>query len=429
MRTIFYNATIITQNYQKKIIPIGFVIIKESQIEKVKSGYPGTKEFDNCQNKIDCTNKIIMPGPINTHVHLGESIFGFFIKDKISLKNYLDFTDKVCILNPSLEQKRSVVSDYSMMLLIKNGTSTICGGRTANECKNWYVRNVSGYIIMRSPKLIHYCSNIMNKFSLEKRKETDMNTTAIFIHSLNRINHNKLKEISKIVKQYPKIKLIIHIMETKQSENEIIKKYKMTSIEVLQKNNLLNKNTILVHCNWANNEELKIIKKSGASIVHCLSSNLNCADKTLNLSEALKIGINTTIATDGFATNKNQNLILEAKACFTYHKLSKSKNITFQKLLDMITTNAAKALGLEKQIGSIEPGKKADILFIEQKKLTENKNCVIKNLFLYHQPKMINDLMINGKMILHNKKIIINKSEKNIYYKIKKLANKIILPS
>ena len=95
----------------------------------------------------------------------------------------------------------------------------------------------------------------------------------------------------------------------------------------------------------------------------------------------------------------------------------------------MVTTNAAKALGLEKQIGSIEPGKKADILFIEQKKLTENKNCVIKNLFLYHQPKMINDLMINGKMILHNKKIIINKSEKNIYYKIKKLANKIILPS
>lgn len=428
MKTIFYNATIVTQNLQREIIPLGFIVISGPKIEAIKKGKPSINDFKSCAKKINCAGTIILPGLINAHIHLGESIFTFLLKENLSLEKYLNFTDKVCEINPLIEKNRSVISDYSIMLLVKNGVSTICGGRIQNHCRNWSVRNVSGYMVMQSPKLIKYYNKIRKKFDFNK-KDGLMSAPAIFIHSLNRVDQKKLRDVRNLMKKWPGIKLIIHTLETKKSENEVVQKYGIGSIEVLNQNKLLSKDTILIHCNWANRNDLQMIQQSKASIVHCLSSNLNCSDKTLDLPAVIKMGINIAVATDGLTTSKNQDLLLEAKYCLNYHNKSHIKKIDPQKILDMITIDAAKVLGLEKIIGSLEIGKKADILLIALKNLSKKYGPLIHRLIYSDSSKMIKNLMINGKIILRANKIKLHKSERMINFKIKNLAKKITLPS
>ena len=113
----------------------------------------------------------------------------------------------------------------------------------------------------------------------------------------------KPKIWKKILKKYPKTRLILHVAETKKQEKEIKNKFGKSSIMFLYKNDLLNDRTILIHGNWIDNKDLNFLKKSKASLVHCLSSNLKVADRTLNLKKIVRSKIKSCIATDGVVTS------------------------------------------------------------------------------------------------------------------------------
>jgi 5-methylthioadenosine/S-adenosylhomocysteine deaminase len=406
MKILIKNVSIITQNKKREYIPVGFIVIKNDKLEKIVDGNPEEKDTKGVDKIINARKMVVMPGFINAHVHLGESVFADFFSGQYSLEYYLEMTNKLTKKTDLIENERGVIADYSLLNLIKKGTTTICGGRTTDQSEYWGMRNLSGYMLMNSFKLKEFSTDVEKKFKkeYEKIKRTRLSYPSLFVHSLDVVTPGLIKIIKNILHEYPDVRLVLHVAETKKHEQGIFAKFGVSSINFLYKNGLLNNRTILVHGNWINSGDMKIVKKCNASIVHCLSSNINVADKILNLKMAIKNGIRTCIATDGVVTSGTFSVLDEAARCYVYYKCSKNKNnnlFSFQKILDMITIDAAEVLGLESIIGSIEEGKRADLVFVEKGK---TQISALENII--KEKQKICCVMLDGKLKMWNNKML-----------------------
>ena len=381
MNILIINASILTQNKRRVYIPHGFIVVKKNKIEKVSSGNPELADLKKDYKIIDAGGLLVLPGFINAHVHLGESVFQGLLKGKYSLEDYLEATEEITRKTNLIEKERGVIADYSLLHLMRAGTTTICGGRVADFANRWGIRNVSGYMVMNSFKLKKLSTDLEERYAKEykKNKKISICYPAIFLHSLNKIDMRAMPSVKKILKKFPDARLILHIAETKNQEAEIKRKFGLDSIEFLRKNNLLNEKTIFIHGNWFSRGDLLLVKKYKSSLVQCLSSNINVADKVLNLRDVVKEDIKACLATDGLVTSGTFSVLAEAKKCFLYYqkKHNKDKSFSQQKCLDLITIDAAKVLGLGDVVGSIEKNKKADLIFVRNNK-TRPENLLKK---------------------------------------------------
>ncbi|MFH1388092.1 MAG: amidohydrolase family protein [Patescibacteria group bacterium] len=217
--------------------------------------------------------------------------------------------------------------------------------------------------------------------------------------------------------------LFTHAAETKQEVDFSLKNYKQRVIEALIKNDILDEKTILAHCCWLNKKEIKMLAKSNASVAHCPVSNMKLASGIMPLQEMLESGVNISLGTDGVCSNNNLDMLEEMKITALLHKINKlDPNIaSAQTVLDMATINGAKALGLEKEIGSLEKGKKADIVFLDfEKSHLIPKHNLISHLVYSANGSDVDTVFINGKMIMKDRKIR-KINEKEVFDKVKKI--------
>lgn len=417
MAILFKNITIITQNKKRDIISRGFIIVDNGKIIKIGKNDSWPKISKRQFTIIDGKDLIVAPSFINLHVHLGESAFKF-LNRRYSLEEYLNITNKISQKVNLIEQCRNVIADYSMLLILLSGTSVICGGRITASINRWRIRGINGYMIMNSFKLRQYYKNIYKNFNKEYKliKKNKLITPAIFIHSLATISVDKINIVRKILEIYPDTKLIIHVAETKKQEEFVKSIWGNNSIEVLYKNKLLSPQTILIHGNWIKGKEINLIKKNGAVIVHCLSSNINVADKVSNIKNLINKKIKITIGTDGLITGESLNILNEARANYLYH------NISARKIFDMITIDAAKFLNMDNYIGSIEEEKVADLVFINKNFLIKDKLNIVEKIIMSGNRKIIYGLMVAGNFKLWEGNFI----DKNANQIIKKFNNLVV---
>ncbi|MBU2068388.1 amidohydrolase, partial [Patescibacteria group bacterium] len=210
-----------------------------------------------------------------------------------------------------------------------------------------------------------------------------------------------------LAKQYGLL-LTTHMSETKAEVNFSIKKYKKRPAEVLSQASILGKNVILAHCCWVNKKEINLLKKSNVSIVHCPVSNMKLASGIMPLPELLRSKINVSLGTDGACSNNNLDMFEEMKTTALIHKVNKLNPtiIDAQTVLDMATINGAKTLKIEDQIGSIEIGKRADLIIInfEKPHLIPCHN-IISHLVYSVSGSDVETTIINGKIVMENRKI------------------------
>lgn len=133
----------------------------------------------------------------------------------------------------------------------------------------------------------------------------------------------------------------------------------MRNVDYLKKIGLLGRNLILVHCIWLNEEEMQEIKESGTKVVHCPSSNLKLASGIAKIPELMDMGIDVGIAADGAPCNDNLDIFMEMRLSSLIQKVRLGATaMNCRKVLYLVTMGGAKVMGKEKEIGSIEEGKK-----------------------------------------------------------------------
>ena len=401
------------------------ILIEDDTIKKIDNNIT----VDNDTTIIDATNKIIMPGLIDTHAHVPMSIFRETV-DGLDLQSWLN--DSIWPKEAKLTNEDIYYASYlSFLEMIKCGTTTINDMYFMSEdiiksAIESGIRLQTTRTLMGSKNNPDDLKKIEELDNLIKNNQHERISYNVGIHGLYTSDPEYVQEC---IKYADKIKLPIHMhfCENEQEVTDIKNAYNNTNPSQVLKNILSNQDIILAHCVELSNDDIKELSNLNVSISHCPVSNLKLGCGIANIYEMLNNNINVTLGTDGQGSGCNLDMFETMKYTALLQKgLHKNpKLLSAYEVLKMATINGAKALHLEDKIGSIEETKKADIIIIN---LDDIKlaplNDLISEIVYNVKSNNVETTIINGTVLMNNKKLV-NDIEAEIKAKCEDIINRI----
>jgi len=420
---------VVTQNPKRDILKNKSIYIKGNEI--VEIGNPKTK----ADVVIDGKNKLVMPGLINTHTHLGMTI----------LRGYLDDMELHEWLKKSWAVESKLTKEdvyYSSLIgcieMIKNGITIFndmyyFGDSVLRAVDESGMRGMFSQAILDTPVLefknVDESFKVLNKLEKKWRKN-ERTLLSIGPHAIYTCSKETLLKTKEFA---DKNNLLIHthLSETEKEVNDCYKKTGKGTAEYLDSIGFLSKNVIAAHCCWLVEEETKLLKKHDVKVSHCPVSNLKTTAGIAPVPEMLRYGLCVSLGTDSAASNNSLDLFQEMKFAALLHK-NNTDNPTVvpaQQALDLATVNGARTLGLEKKIGSLEAGKKADVIILDIKKANMmpivSKQSVVSHLVYSVTGKDVETVIVDGKIIMRDRKVLTLDEEK-VYDKTNKIISELL---
>ena len=215
----------------------------------------------------------------------------------------------------------------------------------------------------------------------------------------------------------------IHVSETEKEINDVSEEKGLRPFEYLDKIGFLGPDVVAAHCVWLSDDEIEIIKKNNVKVSHNPCSNMKLASGISPVSKLIENDICVSIGTDGASSNNNLDLIEELKTASLLQKVSTldPKVLSSDEALAMGTIKGAEAFGLEAEIGSIEVGKKADIILIDTNSanMVPNSSNLSSNIIYSANGSNVDTTICDGKILMENKKLVVL-DEQEIYEKARK---------
>ena len=205
--------------------------------------------------------------------------------------------------------------------------------------------------------------------------------------------------------------LLIHLAEIARERDDALTKRHMTPVQVLEKLGVLDGRVVAAHAIYLDDNDIEILKKHGTGVAHCPSSNTKMAAGVARVTDMLKAGLNVGLGTDGFAgSNDSADLFREMDLAAKLQKVTRMDPTVLpaEQVFEMATMGGARVLGLERQTGSLEAGKKADIIVVSLAHAHDIPRA--DNLYaqVVHagQASDVEDVFINGKQIVSERKVL-----------------------
>jgi len=404
------GGDIVTMNKEKKIIRDGFVAIEKDKIIDVGEN-EGCRDY-RADKVLDARGKAVLPGLINTHVHLYQN----FLKGMPDDLPLVDWCDKV--LYPFCRAQHPDVAYFSNLLgnieLIKSGSTCVLNNdridlKIPKAAEDAGIRCiyaptladkwVPGDLIKPEKEVEILINKIFERWNKkESRIRCMLGPSAPFCCS-----EELLEKVAKWSTKFNS-GIHMHIAETKYEVEFSEKNFKSGPLEYVDNLGLLDVgNFIAVHCVWLSRREINLAKKKNVKIVHCPKSNMKLGSGVAPIPEMLRKGITVGLATDGAASNDLLDMFEEMRAAALVHKVSKldPSVISSYQVLEMATIGGAKAVGMEDLIGSIEVGKKADIIIVDLfKPHIEPVHDLVNNLIYCAKGSDVETSIIDGEVVL-----------------------------
>ncbi|SHF92726.1 5'-deoxyadenosine deaminase [Ornithinibacillus halophilus] len=410
------NAQIITMNPQEDILHAD-IYIENDRIERI-----GENLDIIAEHVIDASGKTIIPGFVQTHIHLCQTLFRGQADD-LELMDWLQ--KKIWPLEASHDEESSY---YSAMLglgeLIQSGTTTIVDMETVNHTNAAFqamaesgMRCLSGKVMMDMgedvPALlledtessIQQSVDLLEKWNNYDNGRIQYAFCPRFVVSCTEELLTEVRDLS----NYYKVKVHTHASENK-GEIEIVEKQRgMRNVVYLDKIGLANENLILAHCVWLDDEEKRIVKERGIKMSHCPGSNMKLASGFADVPDLLNMNANVSLGADGAPCNNNLDMFNEMRLASIIHKPTHGPTAMDAKtVFRMATIGGAEAVGLEKEIGSIEVGKKADLAILDLYNFHTFPSYEVDPIsrIVYSATRAdVETTIINGKVVMENRKL------------------------
>jgi 5-methylthioadenosine/S-adenosylhomocysteine deaminase len=209
-----------------------------------------------------------------------------------------------------------------------------------------------------------------------------------------------------------KVMMTMHLSETRGEVYEHEKKTGKRPPIFLDDIDFLADNFLAVHCVWMTVNDLNALAKHNVKVAHCPISNMKLASGGVApLPEMFERNVAVSLGTDSTASNNSLDLFSEMKVCGLLHKTQRwdASVLPAQKILDLATIDAAKALKMEKSLGSIEVGKKADMILIDLKQpnMTPTRDDnIVSNIIYSCNSGNVDTVIINGKIVMEKRKLL-----------------------
>ena len=431
MNIVITNGILISMNSSKEIFEKGMVIINDDTIS-----YAGDEKsalIPTNSKVIDAGGGIIMPGLINTHTHIGMSLFRTLADDTADrLKKYLFPLEKKFV-TPDLVYWASL---YSLTEMIEGGTTTFADmyyyeDVVADATIKAGVRGILGESVLNFPAPdvkepyggFGYTKKFANSYS-----NHPLITPALAPHAPYSLDFENLKKTAVLAKEW-NLPILSHLAEMPFETKQIAKEYGMSPVELYSKAGLLTPGMTAAHCIYIDDKDMNIIKKSGTGVAHNVVANLKGGKGISPALRMFDMGIPIGIGTDGPMSGNTMDLINLLGYTAKIHKLDNKDRTLMppQKVVEMATIGGARALHIEDKTGSLEAGKKADVIIVS------TASTVMFPIYDYYSalvycasPRDVNTVVVNGELIMADREIkTFNKSEtkseaEKIVVKIKK---------
>lgn len=408
MITVFRNAWIVTQNAGREIVK-GDVTVDGDRIVSVGPVFNGTAD-----REIDCTGDILMPGLINTHTHVAMSVMKGVVDDLL----FPDFLNKVFTIDADrTDDDLALGTKLGCMEMMASGTTTFVDlyyseDVIAKATQEAGLRGVCCWCCLDEDKTtqkgnpVQNCKNFYSKFKNERKIIPGVGLQGVYV-----CNEDTCVE-AKAFSDEVEAPLTFHLSETRGEVNDHKRQYGMRPAEWLSHIGVLGPRAIAAHSAWLTMNEVRLMADSGMSISSCPVSNMKLATGGVApIPEFEKYGVNVSLGTDGNTTNNALDMISEMKILGLLQKSSRwDPTVTpAQTLLDIVTINGAKAIGMADSLGSIEPGKYADIVVLDGKApnlrpfLPEN---LVANLAYSLSQSNVKTVMCQGDIVYEDRKFM-----------------------
>lgn len=424
MIKVIKNGTVVTMDdkREKKYEKMD-VVIQDDKIIDLVSNYDG-----NYDELIDATNKIVMPGLINCHTHLGMSIFRS-TNDNLNLNDWLN--NKIWpIENNMTDEDVYYTTLLSCLEMIKTGTT--CGNDMYFGCngslkaiKETNIRMLFSRCLMDNDEQGEERIDEFLKLYNEN-KNYPLIKFAVAPHALYTCSEEYLKKCSSLALKL-NIPFHIHFCENENEVKGIEEKYQCDPIEALDKIGLLKNKLILAHGTFISDKGLELLKNKDVTIAHNPISNLNLGCGIADIAKYQKF-VNIGLGTDGQGSGNNMNLFYHMSLVDLLQKGKYQDPTIFSSYntLKMATINGAKALGLENEIGSIEIGKKADIIILDLNNIEVYPTVdLITNIVHNVESNNIDTTIINGNIIMKNHRLNLPIDEDKLKNKINEIYTRL----
>ena len=365
-------------------------------------------------------NLTLIPGFVQTHVHVCQTLFRGLADDLL----LLDWLQKKIFPFEYAHNKNSlrISAQLGLNELINCGTTTILDMGTLNHQEVIFEELIVSGMRAYAGKCMMDTNELYPRF--KGTTETELDTT----YNLAKEFHQKangnikygfaprfvlscserlLKETHEMMKDFDGSLFHTHSSENKNELQLVREKYQKDNIEYFHHLNLTDEYSVFAHCIHVNENEISILKESGTSVAHCPSANLKLGSGIADIPRYLKEGISVSMGADGAPCNNNLNIFTEMRLAALIQKPRYNPEIMDARtLFRMATIEGAKALHLN-ETGSIEPGKKADLVLLDLEKSTQpliNTGENIYSMIVYSAgAQNIDSVMIDGKWKIMNK--------------------------
>ena len=430
--TIIAGGTILTLDNQDRRIEDGALAIDGDTIvgtgtrEEIKNQFAG-------RSLIDASDCLVLPGLVNGHTHAAMTCFRGVADDR-ELMSWLHdtiFPLEAKHVNPEFAYWGSLLACTEM---IKSGTTTFCDmyvfeDETARAAKQAGMRCLigEGLLDFPSPNAQTPADGLAcTRKLIEKWIGDPLVNIIVHPHSLYACSPSVLARAKEIADEYD-LPYALHLLENQAERQQLERKFSKRALEFLKEAGYLTERFVAYHCVAVDDEDIRILADHGCRVIHTPESNMKLAAGVAPVPALLKAGVTVGLGTDGPASNNNLDLFSEMDMAAKLHKVAglDPTIMDAKTVVRMATCEGAKALGLGTVTGSLEPGKKADIIILDMNKphLTP----------LYHDYSQlvyaaggadVDTVIINGKLVMQNRRLL-TIDEREIMTRVRKIAERI----
>jgi len=402
---------LITMNKKEQIIENGAVVVKDGRIADIGEFSEILKKYKEQIPVYGNSHSALMPGFINTHTHAAMVLFRG-IADDLPLKQWL--TEHIWPREAKFLSEEFVYDGtlLACIEMLKSGTTTFNDmyfftESIAKAAKDAGIRAVIGQGVLDFPTASgRGADDYLKKAAefIEKYLNDGLIVPAVAPHAIYTCSRETLLK-SKELALKNNVPMHIHLSETFQEVEECIKKHGKRPVKYLLDIGFLEGKITTAHSVWLDNGEIEIMAKHNVGVSHCIESNLKLSSGIAPVAKMIRKGVKVSMGTDGAASNNNLDLLEEISIAAKVQKgiTADPTVLDVKTCMKMLTIWAAEGLGLENEIGSIEVGKKADMILMNLRKPHLQPIYDIYSTIIYSaKASDIEDVFVNGVPVILN---------------------------
>jgi len=408
---LIVRGHVLTMNKRREVIRDGVVAIRGERIVAV--GGPDLAARINARRTLDARGALVLPGMVNTHTHASMTVFrglGDDVPDR--LRRFIFRLEKHFI-------DREVVhwgALHGIVEMIEGGVTTFADmyyfeDEVARAARLAGMRGVLGQTIVNFPA--PDAPEPYGGIALARRFIADHRGDPLIIpafapHAPYTVEPERLREIARLAEELD-APVLMHVAEMTDEIASLRRDHNRTPVQHLDAVGLLNRRLVAAHCIFVDDADIQLLRASGAGVAHAMVANIKSAKGVAPVPRMLAAGVRVGLATDGPMSGNTLDIVGQLGYVAKVHKLDRRDRNLMPAIdvVDLATRGGARALHLEDRLGSLEPGKLADVILVD----TESTAMVPLHdpyaaLVYAASPRDVRTTIIHGRVVMEDRRVL-----------------------